>query len=116
MLAKHGANINAADKQGCTPVLMAAQMGHVDAIKALYKLGANMKPDAMYSLTQVASRQPEALVLIEKILAKMTRECECCGSSSKRLKVCSKCEKVRYCSAECQKQDHKKHKKECLAR
>jgi uncharacterized ferredoxin-like protein len=51
----------------------------------------------------------EAVILIEKTLSKMTNECDLCG-----LKVCSRCEKVRYCSRDCQVKDYKKHKKECI--
>jgi hypothetical protein len=115
-LANFGANVNNMFSDGSTPLYVAAIKGHVGVIKLLYKLGADMKQDVSNcSLKQAAETRnhPEALALIEKILAKMTSECECCGSSSKRLKVCSKCEKVRYCSVECQKQDHNKHKKEC---
>jgi ankyrin repeat protein len=116
VLVAHGANVNTPTGDGGTPVLVAAQEGRTDVIKLLYKLGANMKPDSAYlSMKQLAQldENNKALQLIDKILAKMTRECECCGSSSKRLKVCSNCEMVRYCSRQCQVQDYKKHKKEC---
>mmetsp|Transcript_7292 Transcript_7292/g.13828 ORF Transcript_7292/g.13828 Transcript_7292/m.13828 type:complete len:99 (+) Transcript_7292:2-298(+) len=94
---------------------MAAQQGHVEVIKMLYKFGADMKPDFKRSVAEMAlfCNKKEALQLIEKILSKLTSECEYCGCSSKRLKLCSKCEKVRYCSRECQVSDYKKHKKEC---
>jgi hypothetical protein len=78
-----------------------------------------MKPNSMsFTMKQIAQEyeNTEAMQLIDKILTKLTNNCELCGSSSKRLKVCSKCEKVRYCSRECQVQDHKKHKKECHAK
>jgi ankyrin repeat protein len=118
-LAEHGADLNTPKTNGGTPVLVAACEGHTDVIKLLYKLGANMKPDS-YSLSMKQAAQhhdnTEATQLIDKILSKLTNKCEFCGSSSKRLKVCSKCEKVRYCSRECQVQDYKKHKKECHAK
>jgi hypothetical protein len=96
---------------------MAAQSGHVDVIKLLYKLGADMAPTAAkYSALNLAEAfdHAEAVILIEKILNKMTSECEFCGCSTKRLKVCSRCEKVCYCSRDCQVKDYKKHKKECI--
>jgi hypothetical protein len=92
----------------------------VGMIKLLYKLGADMRPASSLHKTAIEvaqeSEQEEAVQLINKIQSKLTNECEGCGCSSRRLKVCSKCEKVRYCSVECQRQDHKKHKKECRSR
>ena len=115
---EHGADIHTLRSDGCTPVLMAARLGHTAVIKALYKLGADMKPDFNCSVTEIAGEynHTKALQLVEKIMAKLTNECEFCGSSSRRLKLCSKCEKVRYCSRECQVKDHKNHKKECSSR
>lgn len=74
-----------------------------------------MNPDfkwSMKDMTGNCSNGAEINECIDTILAKLNSECENCGSSSKRLKICSKCEKVRYCSRECQKKDHKKHKHE----
>jgi hypothetical protein len=117
VLAKLGANVNTPKNSGGTPVLVAALEGQTAVIKALYKLGADMKPDFEFSVAKLAQdeNRTEALQLIEKIMNKLTKECDFCGSSSKRLKLCSKCEKVRYCSRECQVQDYKKHKKECIS-
>jgi ankyrin repeat protein len=112
-----GANVNTPSNTGDTPVLIAAQNGCVDVIKVLYKLGADMAPTAAkFTALNVAkvSVQAEAVVLIEKILNKITSECELCGCSTKRLSKCSRCEKARYCSRECQVKDYKKHKKECV--
>ena len=116
-LAEHGADLNTPNQDGVSPVLVAANEGHSDVIKLLYKLGADMKPHFKWSMKDLAEKndQAEAVQCIDRILAKLTNECECCGRSSKRLKKCSKCEKVRYCSRECQKQDHQKHKHECVS-
>jgi ankyrin repeat protein len=117
-LAELGADVNTPNQTGITPVLAAAHFGHVGAIKLLYKLGADMKPTSFVSsITEVAQEdnRTEALQLIVKIHNKLINECEFCGCSSKRLKVCSKCEKVRYCSRECQVQDYKTHKNECIS-
>jgi ankyrin repeat protein len=115
LLIEHGADINKPNNDGVTLVIFAANDGNTGLIKALYKLGADMKPDWQCSITEIAQdrKNTKALQLIDKILAKLTKECEFCSSSRKRLKVCGKCEKVRYCSRECQLQDYKKHKKEC---
>jgi cytohesin len=105
---------------GMAAVQVAALNGHEKVVKRLYKLGANMKPkDPLISevVTRLANviGHAEASQMIETTMEKLTRECEFCGCSSKRVKACSKCMKVRYCSAECQKQDWKEHKKECKA-
>jgi hypothetical protein len=115
-LVEHGADVNTASNDGGTPVLAAAQKGHAGVIKLLYKLGANMKPTSFeLSMTEIAKERnhTEALQLIDKILIKLTKECAFCGCSDRRVKKCSKCEKVRYCSRECQLHDHKKHKISC---
>ncbi|POR39269.1 T-complex protein 1 subunit zeta [Tolypocladium paradoxum] len=49
-----------------------------------------------------------------------TKRCRKCGKTEGKdggaLKKCSRCVKVKYCSAECQKQDWKKHRTECKCR
>jgi ankyrin repeat protein len=112
-----GANVNTPTNCGFTPVAIAAQHGHVDVIKLLYKVGADMAPTtSKYTALGQAMKcgHADAVVFIANILSKMTSECEFCGCSTKRLKVCSRCEKVRYCSRDCQVKDYKKHKKECI--
>jgi hypothetical protein len=114
VLVEYGANVNTPREDGCTPVLMAAQNGHHDTIKLLYKLGADMNPPSSdYSIAALANNHTKSLQLIGKILKKIGKECACCGSSSKRVKLCSKCRKVSYCSRQCQLQDYKQHKKDC---
>jgi len=44
--------------------------------------------------------------------------CRCCGRTDAKpgggpLKKCMRCLQVKYCSAECQKKDWKKHRMEC---
>jgi hypothetical protein len=108
-----GADVNFT-VNGVTTIQMAAYGRHVDAIKLLYKLGVDMKPNgSCIADIALCRRHSEAVLFIEKLLLKMTNECECCDSSPKRLKSLSKCRKVRYFTPECQKQDHKKHRQEC---
>ena len=56
---------------------------------------------------------PKTVACIEKILSKMHSECEYCGCSTKKLSRCGGCDKVHYCSIDCQKKDRKKHRDEC---
>ena len=44
---------------------------------------------------------------------KVPRVCEKCGKEAARMKKCSVCKLVRYCSEECQLGDWKSHKKSC---
>ncbi|PMD18661.1 hypothetical protein NA56DRAFT_647832 [Hyaloscypha hepaticicola] len=48
-----------------------------------------------------------------------TNKCASCGAPEadpeKPLKPCAKCQRVRYCSRDCQKKDFKVHKKICAA-
>ena len=40
-------------------------------------------------------------------------DCKNCSSKHLNMSKCSKCEKVRYCSIECQKEDWPTHQKDC---
>ena len=42
LLAENGANVNSPDKNGYTPVYIAAYKGHADAIRVLAENGANV--------------------------------------------------------------------------
>jgi len=47
------------------------------------------------------------------VLAWVARSCACCQNKSAKLKVCSGCRMVRYCSGECQKLDWANHRPFC---
>ena len=42
-----------------------------------------------------------------------TKACEKCGKEAEKMKKCSVCRLVRYCSEECQQADWRKNKKVC---
>jgi hypothetical protein len=112
-----GANVHTPDNDGDTPLLIAAHQGQKKVIKLLWKLGADMAPTTSeYTALNLAEvgNHAEAANYIQKVFSKMTSECEFCGCSTKRLKICSVCEKSYYCSRDCQVKDYKKHKKECI--
>ncbi len=41
-LSELGANVDQADKQGLTPVMVASNKGHVEAVRTLHALGASI--------------------------------------------------------------------------
>ena len=43
LLVNRGADVNARDKQGCTPLVVAAQWGQADAAAYLIKVGADFR-------------------------------------------------------------------------
>jgi hypothetical protein len=115
-LAEIGADLDMPVACGAGPVHIAARQGHASVIKLLYKLGADMKPDFLRSVKEIALsyNHTEAAQVTEKIMNKLsTNECFCCFSMNKRLKLCSKCLRACYCSRKCQLQDHKHHKGVC---
>jgi len=119
-LAALGASVITPTNIGVTPILLAANNGHVATIKLLYKLGVDLGCYTLPSGEKVSvldtaeeADQEAAFELIKSILRKIECECECCGSSTKKLSLCSRCQKVR--SRECQVKDHKKHRSECKA-
>jgi ankyrin repeat protein len=42
VLLEHGADINKAQNDGCTPLHMASQQGHVDVVRVLLEQGADI--------------------------------------------------------------------------
>ena len=143
MLVKFGANLNLLNVFGFTPVHIACAKGHTEVITTLAELGADMNVFSLENMTPIdtaiqhnqfhvldylykwgadmtplsyylnSNNNPVLVELVERILGKISGKCKLCGCSSKRLKKCSRCESVRYCSVACQKQDHKAHKKIC---
>ena len=117
-LIEHGADVNAGSN-GAYPVNVAAYNGFTDIIVTLYKHGANMKPSSEHSLLKLAKENvdndnSDAIAVLEKIMVKLEIACDWCGCTGKRLKLCSKCKSVRYCTLECQHKDYKEnHKAVC---
>lgn len=60
--------------------------------------------------------QAQTRTISEGQQAGMTPACRKCGSSGhERLRTCSSCKKIYYCSRECQRSDWARHKVECNA-
>ncbi|HEY2012688.1 MAG TPA: ankyrin repeat domain-containing protein, partial [Bryobacteraceae bacterium] len=57
----HGADVNAKDRRGVTPLLYAAAFGSLEAVRALLDAGADMKAKNAFDATALiwAAGQPE---------------------------------------------------------
>jgi ankyrin repeat protein len=112
-----GADIHTPDKEGVTPAYVAAYGGHEKVVKLLRKLGADVNVPSEFGTALDIARELGHHVVAEK-LTKYTSQCQCCGkkaTAAVKLSACSRCLKTYYCSAACQKQDWKQHKKPCKA-
>jgi hypothetical protein len=110
-----GADINALAQGGCTPVHVVTEVRHEKVMKLLRKLGAKMDVVSVGGTPVAISREMGHDAMAEK-LTRYTSECACCqkqATATVKLSACSRCLKTYYCSAQCQKQDWKQHKKTC---
>jgi len=121
-LVELGADVSTSMVDGSTPVYAAAEQGHAGVIRVLYKLGADMAPpsgagSAARSITALAQAggHTAALLAIQRTLRVLGEQapCQCCGTTSRRRKVCTGCRRARYCSVQCQRRDRRKHRAEC---
>ena len=76
-----------------------------------------------HNTQQVAAGQTFSKGVLENVLVKqglknlsMIKECYYCREKSKKLKLCKRCRKAKYCSKNCQKNDWnlRNHKHECV--
>ena len=132
-----GGDLNQCNSIGIKPLYIAAYMKHGNIIKLLCRLGADMHEcyysdtsmyatDATNNTTNTSNNTTNiydneydnidynsANSYIKEMILNLSTECEYCNSFSDKLLVCSGCEKVRYCSRECQTKHRKQHKHEC---
>ncbi len=109
LLLEEGAEIEATAHDGSTPLLVASQNGHTAVVKLLLKNSADREVKVYgHTPQQMASQWGNKDVgkLIENYC------CNVCKKNGK-IKLCSRCKKVRYCSPECQKSDWPTHKTVC---
>ena len=105
-LTELGADVMQAIKDGITPVVIAAHMGHDQVAKYLARHGADISVFSQ-QLPNVAKSHDLAQWLESK---SSCANPECVKGGEKR---CARCRKVRYCSRECQVTHYHTHKVTC---
>jgi ankyrin repeat protein len=102
--------------QACCPPPRGAPSKPPAFVALLLEHGANIRATCK-GLTPLAMAQRED---VKKLLRKALKasgcgndRCEGGGGEGAKLRCCSRCKNVRYCSPTCQKEDWKSHKKVC---
>ncbi|KAG1759374.1 hypothetical protein EDD22DRAFT_906304 [Suillus occidentalis] len=88
------------------PHVTRAAISPLFALSYMEKVGG---PEA--DVTTKTPPMPASAVAVPHVCAACGKE----GSGSGSLLICSRCKVVRYCSADCQRNDWKGHKKRCIA-
>ena len=131
LLVENGANVNAVNRFGCTPLFEPCMNFNYEFIEFLVTHGANpaLKDNDGISCQDIGMRNPRIASIFSKgyrAMAKLERaqsskggaenkedaSCTYCGGAGK-LSKCSGCLLVRYCSRACQSHDWKAHKPIC---
>ena len=131
ILVENGANVNAVNRFGCTPLFEPIMNFNYEFVEFLVTKGANpaLKDNDGVSCQAMGGRIPRIASLFSKgyrAMAKSERAqsskdggddkedavCTYCNGSGK-LSKCAGCLSVRYCSRACQTHDWKSHKPIC---
>jgi Ankyrin repeats (3 copies)/MYND finger len=118
ILVKNGANVDAQERYGGVPLLIAFRINVIEIVELLLNAGAALDiPDANGTSPKsfYLSCGPEVTAVVSRWIRKRKgeeapREEGTCGKCGKkkapgvRLKQCSKCHSQLYCSADCQRQ------------
>ncbi|KAI0058248.1 ankyrin [Artomyces pyxidatus] len=127
LLLDKGAQVDHQDIYGMTAVTAAIMAGHTGAVDVLMEHGASITiPDADGTKAEsiFLTAGPQVTAIVTKWLRHRTGEqapmsdkaCAGCGKAASvetKLKHCSACHSVLYCSAPCQKSHWKTHKLSC---
>lgn len=120
LLMRIGCDLEMPNEHGISPMLIAIKERHKDCVQSLYRLGADTGVVSRIGFLIFKSREvlPGTVtdgVFITEVLREVRRTCEVCHMRSpKPFGCCARCERAHYCSKECQKKVHRKHKKECV--
>jgi hypothetical protein len=112
ILVAHGADVNHPDIYGMTPICGAIMTAHSKAVDVLMEGGADLDitdADGWCMRNGFMKAGPKVTAVIREWERRRTGErvplgekgCALCGKEGK-LKFCSACHSIRYCSSECQ--------------
>ena len=69
-LLKRGADVNATNRAGMTPLMMAASRGHLEAVKLLLEKGADVKAESIFGTALKQAAAGRHLEIVKLLLAK----------------------------------------------
>jgi ankyrin repeat protein len=108
-----GADINNSRQDGVTPLMVAAKNKHEDVVTFLVKYGANAQVAApAFGTAAEVSRRAGASAQQTQFLEDRSH-CARLGCDGEGKKKCAGCQKVYYCTRECQLTHWPAHKAEC---
>jgi hypothetical protein len=113
ILVEHGADVNAQNRYGITPLLIALDINNFEVVEMLLRAGAKLdlkdgegtSPEALYR-----TRKPDVVRAVEKHIREKVGDdatlkgdrCSVCKRRGIPLKRCARCRMQMYCSVECQ--------------
>lgn len=117
ILLENGADIDAVNRFGCSPIFEAIQACQLTSIDFLMERGASVHVkdnQTGYTAMQFASHNPRVLKCVVKNLEKRQQSSKpCCVCHKQCTKRCVGCFEKWYCGSKCQKAAWKDHKLEC---
>jgi ankyrin repeat protein len=115
-----GADVNKPrSDSGATPLAVASQIGHYNIVLILLKGGAVETTCSASLLSEITGDSASAgcedrlasRLRISRLLARW--RCAMCDKSLRKEKTCAQCQRVSYCSKECQREHWDRHKPAC---
>ena len=113
ILLERGADVNAQNRYGITPLLVALDINNLEIVEMLLQAGAKLdlkdsegtSPEILYR-----TRKPEIVQAVEKSIREKVGNdaalkgdrCSACKCRGVPLKRCARCRMQMYCSVECQ--------------
>ncbi|TCD62461.1 hypothetical protein EIP91_006831 [Steccherinum ochraceum] len=125
ILLENGADPNHRTRYGAIPILDCFTTNQVDCADLLMEFGSDLSiadADGVVPSSLYLQAGPRIAAVVAKWLMRRngedaplddTKRCQSCGRIASSLKQCNDCHMVRYCSAECQRNDWPKHKESC---
>ena len=127
LLLNEGANVNARNRFGTTPLLEVSMTLQYDFITFLLDKGADpyIRDNDDISMVGMANQNPKLMELLGRKYTQDVKfsqvwnigdsqeNCGYCGDKKKERKKCSGCYHIWYCNRECQQKHWEHHKDDC---